>query len=183
MYKTPITNGEHYHQSSAMLLLRFPCQLFLGCIICGMIIYGYQQMFHNQGLGYTSTLSSLKSCIKWKGHSQTRYVLLFEEYGRGYMTPRKWLAPIMYMFTVIIRLGMMEISVVSGKLTTWKLLKISITWTEKLEIMIVSSYLMNSCMNKWLNIKRMHKRRLLMDTLGTNILTTHIDLPHLPLDL
>ena len=67
--------------------------------------------------------------------------------------------------------------------STWKLFQISITWTEKLTRIIVSSCLTASCTDKWLKIKSIYARRLLMYTICANLLTTYTDLPHLMLDL
>ena len=58
-----------------MLLIRFSCNLFMGWNIRGLTMDGVQQIFHNQGLGYTRTLSALKLCIEWKGNRRTIYVL------------------------------------------------------------------------------------------------------------
>ena len=101
-----------------MLLIILPFQLFLGCTIREMKMDGVQQMFSNQGLGYTSALPSFEFCIKWQGHSQTRYVLFFVEQGRGYLTSGKCLNTIMCMFTERRRRGLVGISVESGKWTT-----------------------------------------------------------------
>ena len=72
-----ITSGEHYHQSSAILFIRFPRQLFMGWTICGLTMDGVQNMFFNQGLGYTSAFPALNVCIKWQSHIRNIYVFFF----------------------------------------------------------------------------------------------------------
>ena len=183
MHKILITNREHYRQSSAMLLIRFPCQLFLGWNIREMTMYGVQQMFLNQGLGYTSVLPAFKFCIEWQGHSRTRYVLLFVEHVRGYLTSIKCLTLIICVLTGRRMHGQMGISVESSKWTTWKLFWISITQTEKLESLIVSSCLTTICTVKWQNITRINAKRLLIHTLVITLMTTHMDMSQLTLDL
>ena len=62
-HQMPSTSEEHSHYSINMLLIVFPCQMFMGWNIYGLTMDGFQKMFHNYGMGYTSALPAFKFCI------------------------------------------------------------------------------------------------------------------------